>query len=294
MGYLCNNMIAEMKLRSYSDTTIKMYTKCMRFLAYHFMMSPLLLSQADIRDFFLYLIDKHSSPTTLHVYYSAIKVFYSIHGQPHYLDFMPHPKRPMIIPDVLDESEIETILSYCRTLRYKMFFTLIYSAGLRISEALNLKVSDIDPLRKTIHIHDSKNAKDRYTILSTKALTLLRFYMNRYKPETYLFFSIHDKSKQMSKRNCQDVFHTLVKEAHISKNAHVHTLRHSFATHLLENKTNLFYIMQLLGHASIKSTVIYLHMQRLDKMDITSPLDSCNISLDKYPDTAPQQLLNIA
>ena len=200
----------------------------------------------------------------------------------------------MVIPDVLDESEIETILSYCRTLRYKMFFTLIYSAGLRISEALNLKVSDIDLLRKTIHIHSSKNAKGRYTLLSTKALTLLRFYMNRYKPESYLFFSKNDKTKQMSKRNSQDVFHRLVKEAHITKNAHVHTLRHSFATHLLENKTNLFYIMQLLGHASIKSTVIYLHMQRLDKMDITSPLDSSSISLDKYPDTVPQQLLNIA
>jgi integrase/recombinase XerD len=175
-----------------------------------------------------------------------------------------------------------------------MFFTLIYSSGLRISEALNLKVSDIDFLRKTIHIRSSKNMKDRYTILSTKASEMLNFYLNRYKPESLLFFVLSDKSRKMQKRYCQNIFHNLVKEAHISKNVHVHTLRHSFATHLLEHDTNIFYIMKLLGHSSIKTTIIYLHMQRLDKMNIKSPLDLSDITLNDFQSSKLQPVLCIA
>lgn len=288
MGYLKDHMIEEMKLRGYSDTTIKMYTTCVEKLARHYGKSPLAITQAEIRDYFVHLMNAAASPTRLHIAYSAIKVFYGIHGQPHYLDFMPHPRVPSALPDVLDESEIQTILSLCRNLRYKLFFTLIYSSGLRISEAINLKVSDIDVGRRTIHVRQSKNGKDRYTILSVKATTLLGYYLNRYRPESLLFFSRRDKSRKIDKRRCQQVFHDLVQEAGITKKAHVHTLRHSFATHLLEHDTNIFYIMKLLGHASIKTTIIYLHMQRLDKMDIYSPLDLSEISLSEFRQESPQ------
>jgi site-specific recombinase XerD len=294
MGYLQNNMIEEMKLRGYSNTTIKMYTKCIHNLAYHYNKSPLNITQIEIRDFFVMMIDKGLSQMNLHIYYSAIKVFYKIHGQPHYIDFLPHPKRPFTIPEVLDESEIQNILSLCRTLRYKLFFTLIYSSGLRISEALNLKITDIDTVRKTIHIKSSKNMKDRYTILSEKAIIMLKHYINRYKPESLLFFTLSDKSQKMPKRYCQQIFHNLVKEAHITKRVHVHTLRHSFATHLLEHDTNIFYIMKLLGHSCISTTIIYLHMQRLDKMNIRSPLDLSSISLEDFIDPIGQQSLCIA
>jgi integrase/recombinase XerD len=294
MGYLRTNMINEMKLYGYSETTINMYTKCMYNLSHFYMKSPLTITQSEIKLFFLDLIDNKASQTKLHIHYSAIKVFYRFHGQPHYLDFLPHPKRSYIIPDVLDQTEIESILSLCKTLRFKTLFTLIYSAGLRISEAINLEVSDIDIIRKTIHIRSSKNKKDRYTILSEKALILLTHYFNRYKPKTCLFFSLRNNSIKMSKRYIQHIFQYLVKEAHISKKVHVHTLRHSFATHLLENNTNLFYIMQLLGHSSLKSTMIYLHMQRLDKMRIVSPLDSSDISLEIFPTFLSQHVLNIA
>jgi integrase/recombinase XerD len=294
MGYLQNNMIEEMKLHGYSNTTIKMYTKCIYKLAYHYMKSPLTITQSEIRDFFLYKIDKGASQMNLHVYYSAIKVFYKIHGQPHYIDFLPHPKREFRIPEVLDESEIQTIFSLCKTLRFKFFFTVIYSSGLRISEALNLRLSDIDIVRKIIHVRASKNNKDRYTILSEKARIMLKHYIDRYNPESLVFFNLHDKSQKMPKRYCQHVFQSLVKEAHITKRVHVHTLRHSFATHLLEHDTNLFYIMKLLGHSYISSTIIYLHMQRLDKMNIRSPLDLSSISLEKYEESTNQKLLCIA
>jgi len=170
MGYLQDHMIREMKLMGYSETTIKMYTKCAKDLAYYYMKSPLTITQEEIRDYFYHLINNGASSTRLHINYSALKVFNRIHGQDHYLDFLPHPKRPFSIPDVLDEKEIEDILSRCRTLRYKTIFALIYSSGLRLSEAINLNVSDIDFSRKMIHIRASKNRKDRYTLLSEKVI----------------------------------------------------------------------------------------------------------------------------
>jgi integrase/recombinase XerD len=294
MGYLHDQMAKNMKINGYSDATIKSYTRCMHNLAFHYMKNPLTIKQSEIRDYFVFLIENNASPANLHIYYSAIKLFYKQHGQPHYLDFMPHPKRPFVIPDVLDQSEIELILSLCRTLRYKALFSVIYSAGLRISEAINLKISDIDFSRKMIHVSISKNNKERYTILSDKAAVLLKRYINRYKPISFLFYALKDPYRRISKRHVQHTFHALVKESGISKKAHIHTLRHSFATHLLEDNTNLFYIMQLLGHSSIKSTIIYLHMQRLDKMHIVSPLDSSDISIDATIEVNPQYLLQIA
>jgi integrase/recombinase XerD len=282
MGYLKDNMIEEMKLRDYSDATIKMYTRAIGELARHFRKSPLRISQAEIRDFFVHLANESVSPMMRKINYCAAKLFYEIHGQSGYIDFLPMPKVPCSLPEVLDESEIQTILSLCRTLRYKLFFTLIYSSGLRISEALNIRIRDVDTVRRTIHVRASKNMKDRYTVLSSKAMVLLKFYLNRYKPESLLFFARRDKSRKMSKRYCQQVFHDLVRQARISKKVRVHTLRHSFATHLLERNTSIFYIMKLLGHASITSTLIYLHMQRLDTMDIRSPLDLSGISLDDF------------
>jgi integrase/recombinase XerD len=294
MGHLKDNMVEEMKLRGYSSTTIKMYTNCLCKLASYYMKSPLAISQSEIREFFINLVNRGASQTQMHIHYCAMKLFYRIHGRSNYMDFLPRPKQSYRIPEVLDESEIQTILSLCRSLRYKMLFTIIYSAGLRISEAVNLRVSDIDVSRRTIHVRASKNMKDRYTILSEKALLLLERYSSRYEPESLLFFSIRDKRRTMSKRHCQQVFHDLVKEARISKKAHVHTLRHSFATHLLEHDTNIFYIMKLLGHSSIRTTMIYLHMRRLDTMNIRSPLDVGSISLDQYACDAMQPFLKIA
>jgi integrase/recombinase XerD len=292
MGYLHDHMIIEMKLKGYSDTTIKMYTSCVRSLAFHYRKSPLSISQAEIRDYFAYLLNKSVSNCRLHIIYSSLKVFYSIHGQAHYLDFIPHPRPQYKLPEVLDQSEIQTILSLCRTLRYKLFFTLIYSSGLRISEALNLQLPDLDFIRKQIHIRLSKNRKDRYTIFSDKAILLFHTYINRYKPTSYLFFSKYDKGRPMQKRYCQQVFQNIVKSAKINKRVHVHTLRHSFATHLLESNTNLFYIMKLLGHASIQSTIIYLHLQRLDTLQLQSPLDQSSITLSDYGYSVKQPTLN--
>ena len=278
-----------MKYRNYSDATITLYTKCVHDLAYHYRISPLSISQEEIKNYFYTLIDKNTSSAKLHITYSAIKFFYKTHGQPHYLDLLPRPKRPFIIPEVLNQQEVELLLACSKTLRYKTIFTLIYSSGLRISEALNLEVSNIDFQRKMILIKNAKGNFDRYAILSDKMSELLRQYISRYKPFNHLFFTIRDKNRRIPKRYIQHIFHEQASSTGIAKRIKVHTLRHSFATHLLENNTNLFYIMKLLGHRSIKSTMIYLHMQRLDSLDLKSPLDIYDISISKTPSCCQKQ-----
>jgi integrase/recombinase XerD len=133
-----------------------------------------------------------------------------------------------------------------------------------------------------VHVRGGKNMKDRYTVLSEKAAGMLKSYINRYRPESFLFFTKRDKTRRMPKRYCQKIFHDLVSQAGISKKVRVHTLRHSFATHLLEHDTNIFYVMQLLGHSSINSTLIYLHMRSPVSMCVKSPLDLSGICFDEF------------
>lgn len=280
MGKLRDHMIHQMRLMNYSEATIKLYTKAVHDLAYHFNLSPLVLAPSQIQSFFFHLVDEGTSPAKLHIVYSAVKFFFKIHGNPHLLDFLPRPKRPLKIPEVLTQDEIERILSYSKNLRYKTFFTLIYSSGLRISEALNLQLSDIDISRKMILVKAGKGNIDRYAILSEKLIRLLQRYIVQYQPYNLLFFARGDKNRKMTKRFAQQVFKDQVRAANINKKVSVHTLRHSFATHLLENNTNLFYIMKLLGHKSIKSTMIYLHMQKFETLNLKSPLDIYDISLE--------------
>jgi integrase/recombinase XerD len=294
MGALRDAMINEMKLCGYSEKTRKMYTKHVSRFAAHLGKSPLAASPQEVKDFFLDMVAKDISPSSLHVYYSAIKLFYHFHNRDRYLDRIPAPKVPFKLPAVLDQSEIQSILSRCRTLRHRTIFALIYSSGLRISEAANLACADIDFNRRLIHVRNSKNGKDRYTILGEKSAVLLRKYFNRYKPKSYLFYSPRNPDMPIPIRRIQQIFQELAAATN-RKDAHVHTLRHSFATHLLERDTNLFYIMKLLGHSHIGSTMVYLHMQRLDMLNIVSPLDSSSISVDKGLDCeSGQYLLPIA
>lgn len=148
----------------------------------------------------------------------------------------------------------------------------IYSAGLRISEACNLKVCDIDSKNMQIFIRKSKGKKDRYSILSNSNLQILREYWKIYKPSEYLFSGRY-RTDPISARSVQKVLEHSLKIAKISKNASVHTFRHSFATHLLDAGTDICYIQRLLGHSSITSTTIYLHLRRVDLLNIKSPLD---------------------
>lgn len=281
MGKLKDHMIKEMKLKNFTSKTIEAYTLAVQSLAKYYNKSPLELSNTDLKDYFYHLLIEGMAPSTRHVAYYGIKFFYNIHNMSFLMDGILGPKIPRLLPPVLDQTDIQLILMNCHTLKYRTIFSLIYSSGLRLSEALKLKLFDVDFDRKIVTINASKNQKSRLTILSDKEIGILKKYINRYQPQDYLFFHPKDNTKPIRTGYIQRYFKKIIKRCNLNEKFHVHSLRHSFATHLLENNINLFYIMNLLGHSSINSTMIYLHMQRLDKLKIPSPLDISSINLDK-------------
>ena len=179
------------------------------------------------------------------------------------------------LPAVLSQAEVKRIIDSASNLKHRTFISLIYSCGLRVSELINLKITDIDSTRMQIHIRLGKGAKDRYVMLSPKILTLLRDYWKAYRPQVYLFEGIK-RGQAIAVRTVQSAFATAVKKTKIKKNPSIHTLRHSFATHLLDNGTNLLAIQKLLGHSHIRTTMLYTHLQNLPST-ITSPFDALNM-----------------
>ena len=147
------------------------------------------------------------------------------------------------------------------------------TAGLRVSEAANLKTSDIDNNRMQIKVQEGKGNKDRYTLLSKTNLKILREYWKEYRPKEYLFPGV-DRNSPITTRTIQRVFQQAVERAGIRKDVSVHTLRHSFATHLLDSGVNVYHIQKLMGHSSVRTTTVYLHISQQDSLNLTSPLDS--------------------
>jgi len=286
MGSLENEMIDQMNINGYAMKTIKAYTACVRSFAYHFMKSPLLITTKEINCFFLYLRDQKKAESTIHIYYESLKYFYKSHDLKDRLPYITFRHINNKLPEILSQEDVQKLLTNCSSLKYQTIFSLIYSAGLRVSEAANLRISDIDFTRKQIFIRSSKNKKDRYTLLANETISLLYKYFQVYNPAVYVFYS-NDITKNISICCIQKKFREYAIDILNNSKVHIHTLRHCFATHLLENGTNLFYIMQLLGHSSIQTTMIYLHMQDLNKLDLISPIDNFNLSLQskmKHPD----------
>jgi site-specific recombinase XerD len=203
-------------------------------------------------------------------------------NMPDHMKGIPICKRGKSKPVVLDISEVENIISVSVNLKYRIIFSLIYSAGLRVSEAINLTIKDIDLQRNVMHIKSAKGNKDRYVILSKKVLKLYLEYVSKYKPIRWIFYSgCGDKLVPFSARSIQRTFQDHLYKTRIKKNASVHTLRHSFATHLMEQGTNIYHIQALLGHMSPKTTSVYLHVQKSETLQVESPLDYYNISVEK-------------
>ncbi|HEX9979043.1 MAG TPA: tyrosine-type recombinase/integrase [Flavobacterium sp.] len=184
---------------------------------------------------------------------------------------LERPKREKKLPIVLSMKEVRRILDCTTNMKHKALLSLIYSGGFRISEALNLKLTDIDSDRMLIHIKCAKGKKDRYTLLSHKMLMLLREYYKIYKPKKYLFEGMI--REQFSSRAAQEMLKHAVVRAGIKKRVTLHCLRHSFATHLLENGTDIRYIQNLLGHSSPKTTMIYTHVTETSVQNIRNPFD---------------------
>jgi len=274
MGKLHDQMKRDLELKHYSPKTRSCYLASVKSFALHFHRSPAELSDEEIREFLHYLIeDKKASQAAISQTYSALKFLYETTLKKDWSGFrIPRSKMEKRLPVVLSRQEVEAIFLATRNLKHRAILMTIYSAGLRVSEAVHLKVLDIDSQRMVIRVEQSKGAKDRYTLLAQRALEVLRDYWRAYRPKEWLFPGQPAKGP-LSVSSVQRVFGKVLHEAGIKKHATVHTLRHSFATHLLEAGTDLYHIQRLLGHATPKTTAIYLHLSRKDLGGIRSPID---------------------
>ena len=274
MSELRQKMKMDMELKGYSPRTIKNYTRIVSNFAKHYNKSPELLKEKEIREYLHYCImERKLSEGTVNYINAGLKFFYTKTLNKYWnMDKITRIKEPRRLPSVLSPEEVKSIFDVTENLKHKAILMTIYSAGLRVSEVCNLKITDIDSKNMQILIREGKGKKDRYSLLSKANLEILREYWKRYHPTEYLFSGRY-LTDAITPRSVQHVMEKSVIKAKITKNATVHTLRHSFATHLLDAGTDICYIQRLLGHTRITTTTIYLHLRRMDLLNIKSPLD---------------------
>ena len=277
MTALRKQYISYMRYRNYSVRTIKSYCTCLINLSKHYNLSPDKLTREQFMDYLYYLVEeKQVSAVFLNQMISAYKILVVEVLRRAWEEFnIRRPSRSLKLPVVLSQKEVKLIIEKTNSLKHRTFISLIYSCGLRLDELCNLKVADIDSIRMQIHIRSGKGKKDRYVMLSQKILLLLREYWKHYRPEEYLFEGVIPGGA-ISRRTVQRAFQVAVIKSKIKKRPCLHTLRHSFATHLLENGVNLIAIQKLLGHNNIKTTVTYIHLQSAPA-SIKSPFDDMDV-----------------
>lgn len=271
-------VVQELKLRNYSPKTIKAYKSCLKaFVRFFSPRHPRELTNQDLREYLVYLLEEKKHPAgTVNQVYNALRFLYvELYEKEFILDKLPRPQTDKKLPDVLAETEVIRIFRKVDNLKHKAMLMLTYASGLRVGEVVLLRVEDLDVSRKLIHIRGAKGRKDRYTILPESMIPLLHHYARTYLLNNpgWLFPSGSYPGRHLSTRSIQAVFERAVKEAGITKPVSMHTLRHSFATHLLERGTDLRYIQELLGHESSKTTEIYTHVTTRDLAKIKSPVD---------------------
>jgi len=272
------NYQEKLMMLRYSPSTLKGYRlHLIQFFIKHIDQDPRQITEDTIRQYLLYLInEKKVSESTQNQAINAIKFYYErVLHQKRKVYYIDRPKKPKQLPNVLSEEEVKRLLEQVSNLKHRCILMVVYSAGLRLSEVVSLRIEDIDSQRMQIFVKAAKGKKDRYTLLSKKVLLLLRTYFKEYRPTYYLFEGQH--GGPYGKRSVQQIFNRAYQKSHIQKKATLHTLRHSFATHLLENGVSLRYIQQLLGHESSKTTEIYTHITKAGWEKIESPLDRIGI-----------------
>jgi len=248
----------ELKLRGYSLKTLKTYLGQIRRFLLFIQKEVNDLTNEDVREYLITLLEeKEKSHAYTNQAISSIKfLFHDVLKQKNNTINLPRPKKEHKLPEILSQKEVELILKSVQNIKHRVILFLTYSAGLRVSEVVNLKIQDIDNQRMLIHVKQAKGRKDRYTLLSSIALDLLRQYAKQYRLKNWLFPS-DIEGNHLSERSVQKIFETACKRTGIKKDVSVHSLRHSFATHLLEAGTDLRYIQELLGHSNSKTTEIY-------------------------------------
>lgn len=274
---IIDNYCKLLLLKRYSSHTIRTYKSMFFAFLKYFNKNPKLISEEEIKNYLEYLIlNKNISISHQNQVINAIKFYYEqVLHLPRKTYYIHRPVKERKLPAVLSEEEVAQILKQIINIKHKSIIYLIYSGGLRLSEVVNLKITDIDSKRNVIIIKEGKGKKDRLTLLSLKILELLREYYKQHRPKYWLFEG-QDGGKY-STTSVQKIFKNALASSKVKKRATIHTLRHSFATHLLERGTDLRYIQELLGHKNSKTTEVYTHITTKGFNKIKSPLDNIKI-----------------
>ncbi len=270
--------IKTLQLKAYSNNTIKTYRTefgvLLKLLRHHSVND---LKEAHIKSYILYLLQKKNySESQAHTAINAIKFYFEkVLNRPQIVVHIPRPKKPWQLPKVHATEQVKKIILATNNEKHKTMLMLAYASGLRLQEIINLKIADINSARMVIEVRRGKGKKDRQVVLSEKLLKQLRKYFIMYKPKIWLFEG--KPGEQYGYRTLQEVFANAKDKAGIKKQGGIHTMRHSFATHLLENGTDIRMIQELLGHNSIKTTIRYTHVSKAQIGKIKSPLDGLDL-----------------
>lgn len=269
---LRQRMHQDLQLAGLAEGTQKAYLRAVSQLAAHFHKPPDQITEHELREYLVYLKEQRAySPSSLKVAASGLIFFYTHTVPRDWLTFKSlHIPRPRSLPDVLSIAEARRLIDAVRTPHNQTFFWTVYSLGLRLQEGLNLQVGDIDSGRMVVHVHRGKGAKDRFVPLPPRTLAVLRQYWVTHRHSTWLFpatgrdhAEAHSADEPMARSSVHGAMKRVVQELGFRKRITIHTLRHSYATHLLEAGVNLRLIQKYLGHSSLQATTIYLHLTSL-------------------------------
>jgi site-specific recombinase XerD len=284
MTELRQKMLEDLKLRNYSPNTIEVYIRCVARFARYFGASPDRLGPEHIRKYQLFLVQqKKLSWSLFNQNVCALRFFY--HHTLHkdwMIEHIPYPRHEQKLPVVLSPSEVAALFQVIQNLKHRAILMTIYATGLRVSEVTNLRVTDIDSQRQLIRVRQGKGHKDRYVMLSPKLLDLLRAYWKSYRPTPWLFAG-ESPERPFTRESVLRICKQAGEAAHLSKRVSPHTLRHCFATHLLEDATDLRRIQILMGHRNLKTTSKYLHVSNATLRSTVSPLDRLPTSTEPDP-----------
>jgi integrase/recombinase XerD len=284
MTELRRKMSEELQLRNYSSHTQRAYIRCVADFAKHFKAPPDQLGPEHIREYQLLLVQQKTlswSPFNQAV--CALRFFYNdVLHRNWMIDHIPYPRHEQRLPVVLSPAEVAALFQSTPNLKHRTIMMTIYAAGLRVSELINLRVTDIDSQRQLIRIRQAKGHRDRLVMLSPKLLEALRTYWKRYRPRTWLFPG-RNPERPIVQTTIWHICDQARAAAHLTKPISPHTLRHCFATHLLEEATDLRRIQILMGHRNLKTTARYLHVSNLAVRSTISPLDRLPYPADPIP-----------
>jgi integrase/recombinase XerD len=272
----------ELVIRGMSPKTQEAYVRAVRDLALHYHKTPDLVSDEEIKNYLLYLVqEKHLAPSSVNVAVSGMRCFYDLvlhRSCEHLGQVLPRSLKAIRRPQVYSIEELERLFTIgCVHPKHRVFLMTVYGGGLRLGEACRLQACHLDSARMQIRVEAGKGRKDRYTLLSPRLLEELRQYHRMFRPKEWLFFG-RDQSQPMPSATGQKIFYLARERAQLPDKGGIHSLRHSFATHLIESGVEITVVQRLLGHSSLSTTSVYLHVRQERLAQIQSPLQLLQLS----------------